>query len=77
MTECYSLHLKIKAMRKRLINIAEKHGYKHPLVLSLSRKLDELIVEHMKGELQRLSSVRKARIGCNPENVLLERRGRD
>ncbi|HHW41284.1 MAG TPA: aspartyl-phosphate phosphatase Spo0E family protein [Syntrophomonadaceae bacterium] len=42
------LHLKIEAMRKRLIHLAEKYGRSHPLVLAASRRLDGLVVEYMR-----------------------------
>lgn len=42
------LRLKIEAMRKRLVRLAEKYGRHHPLVLAASRKLDGLINEYMR-----------------------------
>jgi hypothetical protein len=40
--------MKIETMRERLVKLAEKSGYNHPLVLVLSRTLDGLIVEYMR-----------------------------
>lgn len=37
-------------MRKRLVQLAEKRGHNHPLVLAMSQRLDVLIVEYMRGD---------------------------
>lgn len=46
------LRMKIAAIRKRLVRLAEKHGRTHPLVIAMSRRLDALIVESMRMEMR-------------------------
>ena len=50
MTDILTLHLRAEALRTRMHQAAEKHGLGDPRVLRLSRALDKVVVEIMKGE---------------------------
>jgi hypothetical protein len=44
----FILHLKIEMMKKKLVRLAEDRGRTDPLVIALSRRIDQLMVEYMR-----------------------------
>jgi radical SAM superfamily enzyme YgiQ (UPF0313 family) len=46
--ELYLLHLRIELLKKRLVRLAEDRGRTDPLVIALSRRIDQLMVEYMR-----------------------------
>lgn len=46
--ELYLLHLRIELLKKRLVRLAEARGRADPLVMAMSRRIDQLVVDYMR-----------------------------